>query len=86
MQSHDDLARLAANRDKPSRLNPVYTFMLRVVSTLVCLLALGIAVGTVAPIVWSILDQAWLGPIIGVLLLALLMLAYWEGVHAPKGL
>jgi hypothetical protein len=52
----------------------------------VYLLALGIVVGTVALIVWSILDQAWLGLIIGVLLLALLILACWEGRFAPKGI
>ena len=53
-------------------------------STLVYLLVLGIAVGTVALIVWSILDQAWLGLIIGVLLLALQLVAIWEGRFAPK--
>jgi Zn-dependent protease with chaperone function len=85
-QAQSDLARLANNRDKPLRLNPFYTLTLLIVSTVVYLLALGIAIGTVALIVWSILDQAWLGLIIGVLLLALLVLAYWEGRFAPKGI
>jgi Zn-dependent protease with chaperone function len=85
-QAQGDLARLAAQRDKPLAINPLYTLLLLLVSTLVYLLVLGIAVGTVALIVWSILDQAWLGLIIGVLLLALLILAYWEGRFAPKGI
>jgi hypothetical protein len=53
------------------------------VSPVVYLLALGIAIGAIALIVWSILDQAWPGLIIGVLLLALLILAYWEGRFTP---
>ena len=65
-QAQNDLARLAAQRDKPLRLNPFYTLTLLLVSTLVYLLVLGIFVGTIALIVWSILDQAWLGLIIGV--------------------
>jgi Zn-dependent protease with chaperone function len=52
----------------------------------VYLLALGIAIGTIALIVWSTLDQAWLGLSIGVLLLALPILAYWEGSFTPKGI
>ena len=55
-------------------------------SALIYLLVLGIFVGTVALIVWSILDQAWLGLIIGVLLLALQLVAIWEGRFAPKGI
>jgi Zn-dependent protease with chaperone function len=85
-QAQNDLARLANNRDKPLRLNPFYTLTLLLVSTLIYLLVLGIFVGTVALIVWSILDKAWLGLIIGVLLLALQMVALWEGRFAPKGI
>ena len=85
-QAQNDLARLKNNRDKPLRLHPFYAFTLLVVSTVVYLLALGIAIGTIAHIVWSILDQAWLGLSIGVLLLALLILAYWEGRYTPKGI
>jgi Zn-dependent protease with chaperone function len=85
-QAQGDLARLANNRDKPLRLNPFYTVTLLAMSTIVYLLVLGLAVGTVALIVWSFLDQAWLGLIVGALLLALLTLAYWEGRFSPKGI
>ena len=67
------------------RLNPFYTLTLLLVSTLVYLLVLGIFVGTVALIVWSILDQAWLGLIIGVLLLALQVLASGRVASRLKG-
>ena len=55
-QAHNDFARVASQRDKPLRLNAFSTLTLLPMSTLVYLLVLGIAVGTVALIVWSILD------------------------------
>jgi hypothetical protein len=83
-QAQSDLARLAANRDRPLRLNPLYSLTLLIASTVIYLTILGIFVGSIALVVWSILDQAWGGLILGVILLALFGLAWWEGRFAPK--
>jgi Zn-dependent protease with chaperone function len=84
-QAQSDLARLAANRDRPLRLNPFYTLTLLIASAVIYLTLLGIFAGSVALAAWSILDHAWGGLILSVLVLALFGLAWWEGRFAPKG-
>jgi Zn-dependent protease with chaperone function len=90
-QVRREMRRMAQRRGVRLSLSPVYILLLLAVSTLVYLLVLGILAGSVALLVFAIQSQAWLGVGVAVLLLALMVVSFWEGrasihgVTAPPG-
>lgn len=84
-QVRREMRRMAQRRGARLSLSPVYLLLLITVSTLVYLLALGILVGAVALLVYSIHDQAWLGVGIAVILLAFIAFSMWESRASIRG-
>lgn len=81
-QAHRDLRRLATRGDSASSLNVLYLALLLLVATITYVVALAVFVLCLWLIVSSILNQTWIGTVVGGIILALIIFSLWP--HRPS--
>lgn len=85
-QARRDLRRLASRGEAAGTLGIVYVALLVLASTMIYLVVYGLFVGAVALTVYSILDRAWLGLGVGVILVAAIGWELFRPHPSPEGI
>ncbi|HKW21639.1 MAG TPA: M48 family metalloprotease [Ktedonobacterales bacterium] len=85
-QAWRDLRRLATHGDAASSLNILYLALLLLTATFIYLLILAVVALCIWLIVSTVLDQTWIGAIVGGILLALIIASLWPHRRSHKGI